>query len=701
MIRALAFAVVALLACTFPSAGTSAISWGVGLGQWSGAVETGYDRSSQTTRSSVASSEGSTQRLRESLRVANRGFYLLDPRLLTGGLGLTLNLNQSSSQGAGGGRLSSQGIGYSFDATALAEKPYTASVYANRDQTQTTQFFGGRTEGSFENRGLQLRLTQDSILKDWGYPWFSADLRLRNEHHRDTTTVFDRSFERDETRRTIEFNASKGYETADLNLRYQSNDQSNELLPQAHYRTRSGGLGYSIDFGPGRNRHFNSTVDYTTTSGITEIKSLTANGSVHIDHYRNFATDYSLGYNRQESGGFIGVRQDGSFGFTHQLYANLTTSASVNGSHFTVPGGTLNQYAGQLNQRYVHRVPGDGLLSLTWNGGYRLNNNQLGASTIQVNGERHVAPAGPFGPGIGFFLDQLFPIAASIVVVNATRSLPTTVGVDYNVVAEGGRIRIEPIFGSLNIFPGESLDVSYDYQVDPSLKYETRTAGFGGGVDYRWIAVLFQHQQSDQTPLGGGEGRFLTSNRTDFGRVSLRGTAWGIPGEVNASHTRTRDIQFSDNIRDAKTEFEVRGSWRQFDGQGSVALDHYVGTALAFDRRTLNAILTWRVRNNLDAVFSANANDANYATPSRKDATRSVRGSVNWREGRWINTAFGELRTQSGTGVASVTVFQAGGRTRFTYGKLSLSSGVSFDKAVRGGSSSDFMHFDVSLVRVF
>lgn len=369
MIRALAFAVVALLACTFPSAGTSAISWGVGLGQWSGAVETGYDRSSQTTRSSAGSSSGSSQRMRESLRVANRGFYLLDPRLLTGGLGLTLNLNQSSSQGAGSRRVSGQGIGYAFDATALAEKPYTASVYANRDETQTTQFFGGRTEGTFDNRGLSLRLTQDSILKDWGFPWFSADLRVRDEHHQDTTTVFDQSFERDETRRTIEFNASKGYETADLALRYQSTDQSNRKLADARFRSQNGGLGYSIDFGPGLNRHFNSNLDYTTTSGISRLNRFSGNGTLNIDHYRNFSTNYSYGYSRQVSSGFTGIRHNGSAGFTHQLYSNLTTSASVDGSRFAVPGGTLNQYGGQFGQRYVHGVPGNGVLSLNWNGG--------------------------------------------------------------------------------------------------------------------------------------------------------------------------------------------------------------------------------------------------------------------------------------------------------------------------------------------
>lgn len=302
---------------------------------------------------------------------------------------------------------------------------------------------------------------------------------------------------------------------------------------------------------------------------------------------------------------------------------------------------------------------------------------------------------------MGFVLDQIFPVASSIVVVNATRSLPTTAGVDYNAVAEGNRIRIEPIFGSLNIFPGEALDVSYQFQVDPSLKYSTKVAGFGTGVDYRWIALLFQHQQSKQTPIGGGEGRFLVSTQTDFGRLSLRGTLWDIPGETNLSHTRSRDSQFMERIRDDKTEIDARGSWMQFDGQVSAAFDQYRGTTSRYDRRTLNSILSWRVRNNLNAVFLASANDTDFKAPSRKDSTRSVRGSVNWNHGRWINTAFGELRTQASTGSPSVTVFQAGGRTRYTYGKLSLSSGVSFDRSLRGSTTSDFMHFDVSLVRVF
>jgi len=695
---------LALITGTIPAIGWSALSWQVGPGRWSGALELGFDQSSQSSqRAGGGGANSSSQRFRETLRVANRGFYLLDRRLVEASLGLQLNLNQASNSGVGAGT-SSAGtvIGYDFNANVLQEKPYHATLYANRNQSQSSQSFGGRVEGITENRGITARLEENSVLKDWGMPWFSAELQMRQEHAQDTTTFFDRVTRRDETRSVIDITAHKGFTTADLGLRYEASDQSNGLLAQAGNRSQSAGLNYSLDFGPGLNRHFDSSLSYSTRSGLLPTTTSTADGHVRIDHYRNLSTDYSYSFNRQETEGLNADQHNGSVSLTHELYQNLSTTASVSGSRYIVPGGLVTSYGGQLNQNYRHSLPGSGRLNMYWSGGYRLDTSELNIASIGVNGEKHAAPTA-FASGIGFFLDHDFAIVSSIRVVNvrAGASIPTSAGTDYDIVVEGKRIRIEPKFGSAVIAPNDPLEVSYGYQVDPSLQYETRSAGFGAGVDYHWIAASFQHRQSDQKALTG-EGRFLTSTRNDTVRLDLRGSWQDLQTEAGASHSRSTSTMFLDEQRENRTQFDLHGVWHEFDAQGSAVFDQYRATLLAYDRRALMSTLTWRASYDMNLTFGVTANDMNYLTPPRHDTTRSARGSLNWNESDgWFHTAFAEVRTHNDGLAPTETVMQLGARTRWQIGKLSLSAGLAYDRWVRGGTRSNSQRFDISIVRAF
>lgn len=692
-----------LITGTLPAVAWSAPSWQIVPGQWSGALELGFDHSGQSSQSAGGGASSSGQRFRETLRVANRGFYLLDPRLVNASLGLQINLNQARDSGAGAGtRSAGTVIGYNFNASILETKPYPVTLYANRNQSQSVQSFGGRVEGITENRGISVRLEENSMLKDWIGPWFSAELRARQEHAQDTTTFFDRVSRRDEMRRTVDIMARKGFTTADLGFRYQMSEQSNRLLAQAGNRSQNADLYYSLDFGPGLNRHFDSSLSYATRGGLTPTSVVAADGHLRLDHYRNLSTDYSYGFNRQQTQGLNADRHSGSVSLTHELYQNLTTTASVSGSRYIVPAGLLTSYGGQLNQNYRHSLPGNGRLNMNWSGGYRLDTSQLSVGLIGVNREKHTASTA-FAPGVGFFLDNAFAVISSISVVNvrAGASIPTTAGIDYEIVEEGKRVRIEPKFGSVLIAPNDPLEVGYDYQVDPSLKYETQSSGFGAGVDYRWIAVSFQHRQSAQKPLAG-EGRFLTSTSSDTVRLDLRGTWQDLETEASASHSRSTSTMFLDEQRENRTQFDLRGGWHEFDGQGSAVFDQYRATLLAYDRRSLVSTLTWRARHDLNLVFSANASDVHYLTPERQDATRSARASLNWNEsGGWTHTAFAEVRIHNDGVAATDTVMQLGARTRWQLGKLSLVAGLAFDRWARGGTRSNSQRFDISIVRAF
>ncbi|MDO8774098.1 MAG: hypothetical protein Q7K57_36370 [Burkholderiaceae bacterium] len=706
---------LALAAGTFPVVAWPAAWWDMGYGRWSGSLDQGFNQSSQSSQSATGESRSSSLRTTETLRVQGTGLYLLDPRLVRANLGLQLNRSQgrasSSVPGDSGSdsRNADDVIGYNFDASILERKPYPATLYANRTQSQSTLVFGGRTQGIMESRGLSLQLTEDSLLSEWVGPWSSADLRARQEHRQDTTTFFGRTYRNDDTRRTLDFTAQKGFTTADLGLRYQFIDQSNGLTPQASNRSHTGNLNYSLDFGPGLNRNFGSSLSFVTRQALMPNNSMTASGALHLNHYRNLSTDYTYGFSRDEAEGAISVQHSGAASLTHQLYENLATAVSVSGNRITVPTGELSSFGGQVNQNYRHRLPGNGSLNLNWSGNYRRDITAMRIGTISLLGEKHTAPA-VFGPGNRFVLGNAFVMASSVQVWNVRTGVRVlaTEGADYNKVVAGKQLFIEPIFltglPTDPILPNDPLEVSYMYEVDPSLEYETRNAGFGVAVSYGWIDGSFQHQQSEQNPLVG-EGRFLSSKRDDSFRLNLRGIWRDIKTQASASHVRSTSTDLLGDSYANTTRLELRGSGQvsYLDIQGNASFDHYRATYMAYDSSHFTATAIWRSAYNWDMVFTGSASNMHFLMPERQSTARSARGSLNWNFDGWRNTAYAEIRSRNdGDGMdASDTVMQFGARTSRRWGRMSLSASGSWDRWERGGTRSNSQNLNVNLSRAF
>lgn len=690
-----------LLTALLPTLVGAQLGWKVSPGQWSGSVELGFEQASQSSESANSSSSSSNQRYRESLRLNHSGFYVLDPRLFTGSAGVQIGLDQSHTSGAVDASTSNF-IGYNLNGEFLSQKPYPITIYANRSQSKSNQAFGWRTEGTLESRGVSVRLKEDSILKDWGVPWFSADFNARQDHNRDTTTFLDRSLRRDETRRQVDFSARKGYTTADLNFRYQASQLTNALLAQPDHQNQSAGVAYSLDFGPGLNRHFDADLSYSDSGGLTPTTTVAGSSHVQLTHSRNLSTDYRYKFNRQHLGEQSALQQDVSAALAHQLYTNLNSNVSVSSSHYTVDTGVITSQSVALAQSYRHSLPGNGGLSVNWSGGRSLSTSQLDVGYIQVNAEKHVAPA-VFTSGNGFDLDHAFVVSGSITVINVKGggSVVLGPGEDYDIVVQGSRTRIEPRFGSLLVGPNDPLEINYVYQVDPNSQHETRNLGFGAGVDYGWVRVSYRHQQSTQTPLKG-EGLFLSSSRSDTVLMTLRGTVYGIASDASVSHSRSVATERFNDAVETQTQFDLHGVWHDFDGQGTAAFNQYRAVDLAYDRRALSATLIWTARYDLNLVFAVSANDMQYLSTARQDSTRAARGSLSWNAGGGLTlVAFAEARNHSDGVAEAETVLQLGARTFWLLGKLSVSSGVAYDRWVKGGSSSNGMRFDVSAVRSF
>jgi hypothetical protein len=661
---------LALITSMAPVGSVWAVPWEAELGTWSGSLGLDYASDTQTTQSANAQeSKTSNQLFRETLKIANTGFYVIDPRLWIGNLELELGFDQNKSGGAGASE-TSQGrlIDYSFDSTFLAEKPYTASVFANRNQSQSLQPFGGRREGVMESHGAIFILRQDSVLNDWGFPWFESNLSLRSQHNKSKTSIFGQSLETDETSKILEFNANKGFETADLGLNYQINDQRNLAFSQGNFQSKAAGLVYSIDFGPTLNRRFDANTSYMTRNGSAPSTTASTSERLHIDHSQNLKTDYLYGFTRQDTNGSSSTMQNGGFSVAHQLYQNLSTTAGVSGSRGALPNGSTSSYGGRLAQSYHHSLPGKGIFSANWSGGYQLNSNNLSSSLISIIDEAHSAPS-PLVAGAGFLLNHSFVEATSIVVVNVAGGgrNPTTAGVDYDVITEGNLIRIVPMVGSLRILAGDPLVVSYNYKVDPSLKFASKSSGFGMGVDYRWLAVAFSHQQSEQTPLSGDTSLFLESSRQNIVLISSQGTLLEMPANANLD------------------------------------FNNYKSNSTAYDGLKFGSALIWEVKSNMRMIFGLGASETQYTLPSQhKNASRSARTSLDWYtlEG-WSNSASLDWSSYSDSGAPPQTLMSVNVRSSRTVGKLSLTASAHFSEWLRNGSRSTDLGFNINAVRQF
>jgi hypothetical protein len=641
------------------------------FGSWGGSLDLGYERERLHTRTDSGLSDLTRRRTDEQLNARNSGFYVMDPRLLTGNLGLTVDYFQEQERVDGAeqslyGRLT----GYTFDAGLLPAKPYSAALFANRNQSILDRPFGGRSDIAYESRGTTLRLREDSVLKDLGVPYFNPTLGVRQERSEETTTMLGQTLRRDEVRDTLTLEANKGFGTADLGFRYEQSELDNRAFPDTSFQTRATDLTYSLDFGPTRNRRWDSRIhryDYRRLAGDDGRTFLTVDEQLRLDHRENLFTDYRYLLSRIAAPTGDTTTQTGTIHGQHRLYRNLTTDITGQGMHQDLPDGRRAQYAGQLDLNYQRNLPRDGRVFGRFGGRYQVDDNDLATSSIAVYDEPHTAPS-PLGAGAGFTLNNPFVVVATIVVVDARGGgrVTATPGVDYDVVPEGDYVKIVPLATSPLILPGDPLLVSYSYEAAPSMRFSTVSRWIGGGVDFRWIAFTLARNESDQTLLSGQDGRFLDDQRQDTAELELRGDWNRIQARATARH-------------------EVQDSRR-----------------LAYTRAQFNQFLSARLPYNFTLGLQAEQSSTDFTVPLRAGRTRSLRATLDrYAANGWHVSVFGGTRTLEDSALPAETVREGGVRARRRLGKLDIVPSFTWSELERGPVEADDRRLMLRLVRRF
>ena len=642
----------------------------VHMGTWGGSLESGYGADRQQLRSSDGSPgiDSARRRTLERLTIRNEGFSFLHPGVASGNLGLTFGLLQDRDNT--NGTLNSRQaklIGYAFDTAVFTAFPYNGTLYANRTQNFLTQPFG-RTDVAFENRGATFRLREDSPLRDWGFPYFSANLRAEQQHTRETTTsVLGQTFRREEIRNLLSLDGHKGFETSDLDLRYEFNDLNNSVFPSGSFKSQTANLSYSRDFGPTLNRSSNTRLFYYTRSGVSPFSLFTADQRLHIDHLKNLSTSYTYLLTRTDTQAGASTTQNGFFDVRYKPYRDLTANAQLSGLHQELPAGVRDSFASQLALQYHHDLPGSGSVFARVNERYQLNNNQLHAAQINITDEAQNAP-NPLGAGAGFPLNQSFVVASSVVVVDTRGGarLATTPGVDYEIFREGDLIRVVPLPTSAVIQPGDPLAVSYTYELDPSLKYSTISRSVSGGVDLGWIAFSYGHEQSAQTLLSGQDSRFLQDLRKNTAQLNLRGT------------------------------------WKYLLGLAGAGYVRHDSTRLAYTQQRYTVLANYRPKRNLTLAFNADLTLTDFALPAHHTDARSTQLTLDWYGLEGLSTtALLSRRMYKDSLQPTEIINEASLKARLLYGKLNLTSAFTASERIRGGFYTTSWRLDFLATRQF
>lgn len=639
-------------------------------GTWGGSLDATVDASRQQSRSPDGSEfKAASRQTTQGLTIRNQGFSLIDPRLLLGNASLRFGLQQSR-QAAGGSETSQEGVltGYHVDTTLLGEKPYVTNLFANRSQNLTTQISGGNTRAEYENRGMLFSWREDSILRDKEIlPYFSATVQARQEHNQETTTLADRSFRRDERRSLFGVGGHNGFENADLDFQFEQTTLDNLLFPAGSYGSRTANLGYSQDFGPGRNRRWDSRLVYGSRSGASPMSNVDLTERLSIDHYQNLSTSYNYGFTELKSESGTATVHSGGMQLQHRLYNNLVSSLGVNARHQTLPTGTIDAKGAQAAFNYVHAIPGNGQLAANLAGSEQVTDSRLQSSQLAVLNAPYQAPPA-LGAGASILLNDSFILEDSIVVVDVRGGarLPTTPGVDYVVLVEGNRTRIVPQPTSVVILPGDPLEVSYVFNFDPSLKFQTSSRSMSLGADWRWIAVAVSHDESLQNRLSGSESFFLTDRRVDSARM------------------------------------ELRGNWDYVRARGDAVASHYDYTTLVYDELRFSQHVSYSARENLLLGLSADQSRADYELPQRRSEARSLRLDVDWASpSGWFTNAYVSRRSLRDTQMPTDVVTEAVVRLRRRWTKLTITGALGFVERSRGGVETNNISLNASAIREF
>jgi hypothetical protein len=645
------------------------------LGTWEGNLGFTYGGTQVESGPKSDTLTSTTRLATEYLTIRNNGYSILDPRFITGSIGVTLGWDQvrqrfQDQDTNQNGTLN----GYSFDATFFGQKALNGRVWADRVESFTTLPFTGDTKSTVSTAGAMLNLMQHSWLRDAEIlPWFDAWLQAYRTRTLDEYHFGSTSTNYDQTQDVVRLYAHNGGETSDLSVTADLVDFKFPTFPQGAYRNYGAAANYSRDFGPNLDTTWTSVATYNDRKGDIALETFTLDETVDVHHTTDLRSTYWYSLLRQQSASGTVVDQVGAAEVTYNLWRYLSLSASATGRHDQYPNGPVEGASGSLSADYTRPLASGAQVYANAQATYAYASNNLSSGEISVIDEASSAPAAP-GVGAGVLLNNPFVVAQSIIVVDTRGGarIPTTINVDYTVATEGNQSRILVLPTSPVIRPGDPLAISYTYQVPTQASYHASSESLTVGADWNWLALNYNHTQTQAPQV----------------------TQAGVTFVGNSSS-------------DALTAV-VRGNWEAFNASAIASLVHYSAPALAYNTQTYTVSGAyqpiWAVALNFTSAWSRTDYTLPVARTSGNEAARidlNLYAPPGSHNDVLTATLFGLYNKLTDSEIPTQTLKQVGCNVDYTLGKLTLKASAMHGTFTIGSSTTRTSLFNLSANRRF
>ncbi len=586
----------------------------------------------------------------ERLHFANRGF-IFDPRLFNFRLGTTLGLFQEQFSTTGQDT-SSEGnlLGFDVSGVFLENKPYPLTVFGNRSEDVVTREFAGTSKVLLESYGGSWTLRETPL---------RSLLSMRREHVQQRLGFGARSTKREETRSVASYQGTRLGEVTDIDVNYEFDDVGDEVAPDLSFRTHDAGASYRVLFGPYLEKDLVSRVRLFNRQGRVDTLFTQTDQNLRIDHTETLASSWDYTFVLNKVSDTRSLAHAGGAGLQHRLFGSLTTNARGVANFSEVEDGQTLGYGGNLSVNYSKRIPFEGRFSAGGSGAYRIDNQRFPSGETFVFQERHTVQ--DFQP---LFLNSARVIEDSIFLTDESGTIAFEKGFDYSVMQIGQLTAVEPLPGG-RLQDGQVILIDYRFLTAPDLDFSTLTRGFNLAVDYDWVSLFFERQQSEQRLLSGTDETFLDDVTDQAGGGQLR---WSRP-RVHAS---------------------ALGEYRTYDSKRvAYRSPRFVQSLTALPSRRVSVTAT------LSESFF------NFSKPKDRE-TGSMLGrlSATWRPvpNLYLDSFASYLRLDD-TVAPDERLFDAGVRLQWEYGRLRVVPAAAFARRETGASESTEFRFTLTLIR--
>jgi hypothetical protein len=481
------------------------------LGDFEQSLALSYDYAGRSDSYAQGRTNTSSQhRFDETYHVA-LPYAILSPRILRGSVALDFGLNQGLSSTSGSPSSSDSRIDFQYRIDGLL-----------LDRTGTPARFGYSSTISHVQQEFSNGYDLHTDVRSLGFSIKNKRVPLAVSYTDTSSTTSGLGQDTVQNNRNFFIGANNKWKEFSNSQAIISFTDSKSSVVGGDPATSTSGRSYNMTFsnalswgGIGKEKQLTSQYNYLGSAGLF---SQTSSGlGFSYSQALGRALHYGVGYQNSatESQGLQSNTNAGSAWVEQKLFDNLVTRIDVNAHKDDSSTGTEQEVNGTLNIAYQKKLPRDSSCGITYQQQIDVLDRNFTTPSAFVLDEPITVNAFSGNPLRSNFVDQ-----ASIVVRSADPaklSVRYSAGTDYFVEQSGNQTKLTFI-GSTTISNGDKLLVSYNFTVNPNIKFETDSRSVGASLSLfrNRYNLRGSYSESEQHLLSGATDSLRLEKQTSY-----------------------------------------------------------------------------------------------------------------------------------------------------------------------------------------